>query len=218
MVHVPTWHQGQVKASDAKGAEVEVSGISWMTIAQLVPVRLGPGEFIEINAPGIGLGPRAGIGPWAGPRVGSNVLAKVGDELTLKHGLVPLDGSEVGVRDDDPHVAGPGWWLAHIRTRLNRELPLPAAAAERTRLLDRAVRELFATAPTADEAAAFVADETPGALDSLIKRLAARGDVVSFSGSPASESVKSQNDDRIGSPRIDVKQASAFVQTKYSHF
>ncbi len=126
MVHVPTWHQGQVKASDAKGAEVEVSGISWMTIAQLVPVRLGPGEFIEINAPGIGLGPRAGIGPWAGPRVGSNVLAKVGDELTLKHGLVPLDGSEVGVRDDDPHVAGPGWWLAHIRTRLNRELPLPA--------------------------------------------------------------------------------------------
>ena len=182
MVHVPTWHQGQVKATDAKGAEVEVSGISWMTIAQLVPVRLGPNEFIEINAPGIGLGPRAGIGPWAGPRVGSNVLAKMGDELTLKHGLVPLDGSDVGVREDDPHVAGPGWWLAHIKTRLNRELPLPADAAERTHLLDRAVRELFATTPTADETATFVADETPGAIDSLIKRLAARGDVVSFSG------------------------------------
>ena len=182
MLQVPTWHQGWVKASDAKGAEVEVSGIEWTTMAQLIPVRLGPGEFIEINTPGVGLGPRAGMGPWAGPRVGSNVLAKPGDELTLTHSPVPLDGSEVGVSEDDPHVFGPGWWLAHIKARLNRELPLPADAAERTRLLDRAVRELFATAPTAEETAAFVADKTPDALDALAKRLAARTDVVSFSG------------------------------------
>ena len=168
MVHVPTWHQGQVKASDARGAEVEVSGISWTTIAQLVPVRLGPGEFIEINTPGIGLGPHAGKGAWAGPCVGSHVLAKVGDELTLKHGLVSLDGSEVGVRDDDPHVAG-----------LNPHHP--------PRRRER-------------------------------KRPGENGTTHRIVGSPASESVKSQNDDRIGSPRIDVKQASAFVQTKYSHF
>ena len=120
-------------------------------MALLNTVRLGPGEYIEINTPGVGIGPRAGMGPWAGPRVGSNVLAKPGDELALTYSLVPLDGSEVGVSEDDPHVSGPGWWLAHIKTRLNRELPLPADAAERTRLLDRAMRELFATAPSAEE-------------------------------------------------------------------
>ena len=182
MLQVPTWYQGGVKATDAKGAEVEVSGIEWTTMAQLVPVRLGTGESIEIYTPGIGFGPRAGMGPWAGPRVGSNVLAKAGGELTLTHSPVPLDGSEVGMSEDGPHVIGPDWWQAHIKTRLARELPLPADAAERTHLLDRAVRELFATAPTAEETAAFIADQTPGALDALIKRLAAREDVVSFSG------------------------------------
>lgn len=182
MLQVPTWYQGWVKASDAKDVEVEVSGIEWTTLAQLVPVRLAPGEYIEIRTPGIGFGPRAGMGPWAGPRVGSNVLAKAGDELTLTHGLVPLDGSEVGVSEDDPHVSGPGWWLAHIKARLNRELPLPTDAADRTRLLDRAVRELFATAPSAEETAEFIADKTPGALDALAKRLATRVDLVSFSG------------------------------------
>ena len=156
--------------------------LEWTTLAQLVPVRLAPGEFIEINTPGVGFGPRAGRGPWAGPRVGSNVLAKPGEELTLSHGPVPLDGSEVGISEDDPHVVGPGWWLAHIKARLSQESPLPADAAERTHLLDRAVRELFATGPTAEETAAFVADKAPEALDALAKRLAARVDVVSFSG------------------------------------
>jgi beta-lactamase regulating signal transducer with metallopeptidase domain len=182
MLQVPTFHQGWVTGTDAKGSEVQVSGISWTTRALLNTVRLEPGEHVEINTPGVGIGPRAGIGPWAGPRVGSNVLAKAGDELTLTHGLVPLDGSEVGVSEDDPYVSGPGWWLAHIKARLNRELPLPADATERTRLLDRAVRELFATAPTAEETEAFIADRTPDALDALAKRLAMRVDVVSFSG------------------------------------
>jgi beta-lactamase regulating signal transducer with metallopeptidase domain len=190
MLQVPTWHQGWVKASDANGKEVEASGLEWTTLAQLFPCRLAPGEYIEINTPGVGFGPRAGMGPWAGPRVGSNVLAKAGDELTLTHSLVPLDGSEVGVSEDDPHVSGPGWWLAHIKTRLNRELPLPTDAAERTRLLDRAVRELFATAPTAEETEAFIADKTPDALDALAKRLATRVDVVSFSGKLPTAPVK----------------------------
>jgi beta-lactamase regulating signal transducer with metallopeptidase domain len=181
-LQTPTFHQGGVKARDAKDAEIQVSGISWTTRALLVPVRLAPGEYIEIRTPGVGIGPRAGMGPWAGPRIGSNVLAKAGDELTLTHGFVPLDGSEVGVSEDDPHVSGPGWWLAHIKARLNRELPLPDDEAERRRILDRAVRELFATAPTAEETAEFIADRTPDALDALAKRLAARTDVVSFSG------------------------------------
>jgi beta-lactamase regulating signal transducer with metallopeptidase domain len=182
MTRVPTWHQGAVSARDAGGAEVEVSGIDWTTRAMLVPVRLGPGEFIEINTPGVGLGKDAGRGPWAGPRVGSNVLAKSGVELTLTHGPLALDGSGVGMREDAPHLIGPGWWQAHIKTRLDRELPLPAAA-ERTRLLDRAMRELFAKTPTADEIAAFATDQTDGAFDALVQRLAARADVVEFSAS-----------------------------------
>ncbi len=190
MARVPTWHQGEVSARDAEGAEVQVSGIEWTTIARLIPVRLGPGEFIEINAPGVGLGPRAGAGPWAGPRVGSDVLAKPGEDLTLTHGAVPLDGSEVGMREDAPHIIGPGWWQAHIKARLARDLPLPADAAERTHLLDRAVRELFATAPTAEETAAFTADQTDGAVDALVQRLAARADVVEFSASLPTAPVK----------------------------
>lgn len=190
MLQVPTWHQGQVKAADAKGTEVQVSGIEWTTMALLHTVHLGPGEYIEINTPGVGIGPRAGMGPWAGPRVGSNVLAKPGDELTLTYSLVPLDGSEVGISEEDPHVSGPLWWLAHIKARLNRELPLPADPAERTRMLDRAVRELFVTAPTAEETAAFIADKTPDAIDALAKRLAARTDAVSFSGKLPTAPVK----------------------------
>lgn len=183
VVQVPTFHQGGVMARDAKDAEIEVSGTSWLTLASSVPVRLGPGEYIEINTPGVGLGPRAGMEPWAGPRVGWNVLAKPGDDITLTHSPVPLGGSEVGMREDDPHVVGAGWWLAHIKSRLARELPLPADAAERTRLLDRAVHELFATAPTAEEIAAFTADQTPDALDALARRLAVREDALEFSGS-----------------------------------
>ena len=190
MVRVPTWHQGGVSARNAEGAEVQVSGIEWTTIARLVPVRLGPGHFIEINAPGVGLGPDAGRGPWAGPRVGSNVLAKDGTELTLIHGPLALDGSGVGMREDAPHLIGPGWWQAHIKARLARELPLPASDAKRTHLLDRAMRELFASTPTADEINDFATDPTDGAFDALVQRLAARADVVEFAGSLPTAPVK----------------------------
>jgi hypothetical protein len=193
MVRVPTWHQGGVngvKARDATGVEVRVSAIHWTTRAMLVPVRLMPGEVIEINAPGVGLGEDAGSGPWAGPRVGFKVLAKPGDEITLTHSPIPLDGSGVGRSEHAPHVVGAGWWLAHIKARLSRELPLPADTAERTHLLERAVRELFTVAPTAEEIAAFTADQTPGALDALAKRLAERPDVVEFAGSLPTAPVK----------------------------
>ncbi len=190
MTRVPTWHQGGVSARDAAGAEVQISGIEWTTMALPVPVRLASGEFIEINAPGVGLGPRAGMGPWAGPRVGSNVLAKPGEELTLTHGSLELDGTGVWMRWDDPRMVGSGWWQAHIKARVARELPLPADAAERTHLLDRAVRELFGNGPTPDEIAAFATDQTDGAFDALVQRLATRADVVEFAGSLPTAPVK----------------------------
>lgn len=190
MVRVPTWHQGDVSARDATGAEVEVSGFEWTTIPRLIPVRLAPGEFIEIDTPGVGLGKDAGRGRWAGPRVGSNVLAQDDTELTLTHGPLALDGSGVGMREDAPHIIGPGWWQAHIKAHLALELPLPASGAKRTHLLDRAVRELFDTTPTADEIDAFATDQTDGAFDALVQRLANRADVVEFSGSLPTAPVK----------------------------
>ena len=190
VLQVPTFHQGGVKATDSRGKDVEVSAVAFLTLAESVPVRLGPGEYIEINTPGVGIGERAGREPWAGPRVATNVLVKPGDNITLTHSLVPLDGSEVGMSEDDPHVVGGGWWLAHIKARLSRELPLPADAAERSRLLDRAVRELFATAPTAEETAVFVADQTPDALKALARRLSERADAVEFAGALPTAPVK----------------------------
>lgn len=182
MVHVPTLHQGEVKARDGKGGEIDVHSLNMEMWVRFHPCRLGPGEFVEMNWPGVQLGDLAWW-PWAGPFVGFYVTgAKPGDELTLKHSPVPLDGTGVRRSGNDALPTGPGWWESYIRSRLARELPLPSDAVERNHLLDRAVLELCATAPTADETAAFVADESPEAFGSLVKRLATRAGVVSFSG------------------------------------
>jgi hypothetical protein len=134
--------------------------------------RLAPGEFVELYATGIGVGPMNNSEDWQNIQVGSWIEAKAGDVVTVTTRPVPLnDGNE-------PH-----WWLDFITRRVSRELPLPADAAERTRLLDRAVRDLFGTAPTAEETAAFLADREPTALDSLAKRLAKRPGLTAFSGS-----------------------------------
>jgi beta-lactamase regulating signal transducer with metallopeptidase domain len=185
VLQVPTFHQGGVTASDAQGVAVQVSGITWTTLRRSIPVRLGPGDYVEINTPGVGLGQAAGREPWAGPRVGFQVLAKAGDELTLAHSPVPLDGSGGGIRDGVPPVVGAGWWLAHIQARLSRELPLPSAAVEREHLLRRVVNELFGDPPTAEETAVFTADQTSGALDALARRLAGRRGGGEFAGTLA---------------------------------
>ncbi|MDB5355155.1 MAG: hypothetical protein JWN24_1608 [Phycisphaerales bacterium] len=69
-------------------------------------------------------------------------------------------------------------------------MPLPASAEERTRLLNRAVRDLFGAAPTAEETAAFLADGGPNALDSLAKRLEHRPGLTTFSGKMTSGPTK----------------------------
>ncbi len=63
VLQVPTFHQGDVKATDAEGAMVEVSAVEWLTLGDSIPVRLRQGEYIEINTPGVGLGPRASAEP-----------------------------------------------------------------------------------------------------------------------------------------------------------
>lgn len=181
-MQVPTFHQGGVTANNAEGVAVQVSGIDWTTLGESVPVRLRPSEYVEINTPGVGLGKTAGREPWAGPRVGFHVLVTAGEEVTLTHSPVPLDGSEGGIRDGVPPVVGAGWWLAHIQARLSRELPLPPGAVEREHLLQRVVNELFEASPTGEEMAAFTTDQTSGALDALARRLAERTGAVEFAG------------------------------------
>ena len=135
-----------------------MSSTYWTTIGRLVPFRLAPGEFVEVIAAGIGVGANKDSEDWQGTRVGSWVEAKAGDDVTLTTKPVPAsDWNEA------PPLEGiDGWWPAFIVERLGRELPLPAAADERTRLLDRVMRELFGAA-RCEEIAAFTADGSPAA-------------------------------------------------------
>src|SRR5262249_49915233 len=123
-----TWHQVGHTARDAKEAEIKVDSTEWTTIGRLLPFRLAPGEFVEVTGPGIGVGPMKNREDWQDTRGGSWAEAKVGDDVTLTTESVPAsDWNEAPTRDGEH-----GWWQAFIAERLNRELPLPAAADERT--------------------------------------------------------------------------------------
>lgn len=175
-----TWRQTEGQARDAKGEQIKVDSIFWTTLSRVLPYRLAPGEYIEVIAAGIGVGKNTNEEDWQNTRVGSWIDAKAGDEVTFTPGAEDL--SESDMFEAPPLKSGPDWWPHFIAARLALELPLPADPADRTRLLDRAVRELFGTAPTAEETAAFLADRNPNALDTLSKRLAQRTGITPFSG------------------------------------
>jgi hypothetical protein len=182
-----TWNQSGVhKARDANGTEINISSVDWTTIPRIVACRLAPGEFMEVIGAGIGVGARGDAEDWQNTRVGSWVEAMDGDEVTF----APAPVSVTGNFTDDRAKGEPGWWLDFINDRLSRDMPLPADAAERGHLLDRAVRDLFGTAPTPEETAAFLADRTPDAFDALAKRLAQRAGTSSFTGTLQSGETK----------------------------
>jgi len=174
-----TWYQSaRHKARDANGADIAVDSTHWTTIPRIVACRLAPGEFIEVTAAGIGVGPMENFEDWQNTRVGSWVKAKAGDEVTFIPGPVSLYGRHDDLQSD----AKQNWWLDFIKDRLSLDIPLPAEGGERRHLLDRAVRNLFGTTPTTEETAAFVADRAPDAFDALAKRLAQRAGVSQFTG------------------------------------
>ena len=186
MFRALTWNQsGSHKTRDAKGAEIRISAVSWTTIPQIFACRLAPGEFTEVTGAGIGVGANRDDEDWRGTRVGAWIEAKEGDEVTFTPAPVSADGN-----DGRAGVLGEPWWLAFVTNRLNRDAPLPADAAERKRLLDRAVRDLFGTAPTPEEAATFVADRAPDAMGALAKRLAQRAGTTPFTGTLQSGETK----------------------------
>ncbi len=176
---VLTWNQSAGhKAHDANGAELRIYSTSWTTIPQVVACRLAPGEFTEVVGAGIGVGPNRHWEDWRGTRVGSWIHTKEGDDVTFTPSMVSVAGKFMNkdARGDS------GWWLEFITNRLNRDMPLPSAAAERKRLLDRAVRDIFGTAPTPEETAAFVAVRTPDAMGTLTNHLARRTGFTPFTG------------------------------------
>ncbi len=174
------WHQGQHTARDAKGADLKVESIDWLTRGKLAPFRLWPGDFIEINATGFGIGADKELKDyWQNARVGSWIEPNAGDDVTITTAPIALGDWD----EKPPRNADSRWWLDLITARLNRELPMPAEADERAHLVYRAGREIFGTPLSAEEIAAFVSDRDPGALDSLANRFAHRAGTTPGTGS-----------------------------------
>jgi beta-lactamase regulating signal transducer with metallopeptidase domain len=175
-----TWRPGNHKATDAKGADIKVESAPQATTGRLVPFQLAPGEFVEVNAAGIGIGANKNAEDWKNARVASWVAAKEGDDVTMTTAEVPLCD-----RNEDLQPGGePPWWPDLIAVRLSRRLPFPAERDERERLLYHIAIELFRTPVGEDENVAFVADREPSALDSLARRLARHTDLITpFTGS-----------------------------------
>lgn len=181
------WHQLGHTATDAKGVAIKVDSTEWTTIGWLTTFRLAPGEFIEVIAPGIGVGPMGNSEDWQQTRVGSWIEAKADDEVMVTTGPLPLSDW-----NDKPEVlAGePRWWLDHIKARLSRHLPFPADAEARKLLLYRIAMELFGTPVDGETNNAFVADRTPAALDSLAIRLFHRPGLTAWVGPLQSAATK----------------------------
>lgn len=180
-----TWHHIEPKAHNAQGAEIEMESITRYTRPPLVINRLVPGGFVELASPGVGIG-KYGFHNFKNADIASWIGAKVGDEVTLTPGPVPLgDWNEVSVVN-----AQPRWWVDFLTARLNLATPLPADAIERAELLRRTVSDIYYSDVTTEEIAAFAADREPDALESLAKRLAGRSGIKPFSGSLQSGTTK----------------------------
>ena len=174
-----TWNQsGSHQARDAQGAEVAVDSTFWTTLPRIVVYRLKPGEFAEVIAAGIGVGPNKNRDDWANTRVGSWIQCKEGDEVTFIPGIVSVTGKEGEVPESGPAR----WWTDYISDHLKLDLPLPGDAKEREHLLRRAARDLFGTDAPPEEVTAFVADPSDKALPNLTERLAHRKGISPVTG------------------------------------
>jgi hypothetical protein len=183
-----TWHQGVHTARDANGAQVKVEATSWLTRPPLAAFRLWPGEYVELTATGIGIGPfKNEDDDWQSARVGSWIEASAGDAVTVTTGPVPLsDWNEAPAKKGEPG----GWWLELIKAELAQELPLPADAEERRRMVYRAGMAIFGTPLAKEEIAAFVEDHDAAALDALATRFAKRPGTNAASGELTSAPTK----------------------------
>lgn len=181
-----SFHQPQHKAVTADGSTVPVTSTFWTTIGRPEPYRLHPGEYCEVSAPGIGIGPQnTALEDWSNIRAGSWILADEGDEIIFKPGEILLTG-------DHAENIDPDWWLKFITERIRRETPLPADSQEREVILFRVISDLFGNSPTPEEAAGFLADNSPQAVENLAKVLSERTWHSSVAGPISSGEIKIQ--------------------------
>lgn len=177
---VVSWNQsGSHEARDANGDEIRITSTEWTTIGQVMACRLDPGEFTEVMGAGIGVGEHSDDDEIdLKVRVGSWIHADAGDVVTFTPAPITTSGDDGRMREVDDSI----WWLSFITDRLNRDAPLPDDAAERERILDGVIQDLFGTSPTQQELKTFVEDESPDAMESLAKRLSQRDGTTSVAG------------------------------------
>lgn len=172
-----SFHQPTHVALGGLGELLATESIHWTTRGRPESYRLHPGEFCEVHAPGIRIGPRDADGKdWSNVRIGTYLLAQPGDRVAFEPGEILLEASmQEGLTRD--------WWPNTVRERLARMEPLPSDDRDREWMLFRAVDDLFGTSPRTDEYENFAADETPEALDRLAEVLAQRSWIQQATGS-----------------------------------
>ncbi len=161
-----SFQQPRHTARLSDGTLLTIDSTHWLTLGRMVAYRLAPGEYCEINTPGLGIGAQVkDRDDWANIRAGSWILCSEGNEVIFTPGPAELSYRRESTTSDD-------WWMDFITERLSRELPFPADTREREYLLYRVVRELYGAAPSTTEGDAFSADQSPEALRNLAALLA----------------------------------------------
>lgn len=146
------WHQwDEHKARDAKGTALHIARKIYSGLTLTVTYRLAPGEYCEVLGHKIGIG----VGDAA-------IAAKAGDEVTLTHEVDAVHGAPTS----DPEV-----WKNTVAARVEREGPMPKAAADREQLIRRVTLDIFSVPASEKEIAAFVEDNAADALAKLTERL-----------------------------------------------
>ena len=142
--------------------------------------RLAPGEYAEVEGHGLGVGSHETSSEKSIYKVGCWIEAKEGDDVTFTPGKVPV--SFQTWQDNEGLKDSITVWQEMIAARVMQESPMPAAAADREQLLRRVTKDLLGTAPTAEEVAAFTADNAPDALAKLTTSLAGAAAAMHFAG------------------------------------
>lgn len=175
----PLWRHGVHTARNAKGENIRIaSPLSYPQSQPLVPFRLQSGEFIEVEASNIGVGPNDRPKHWQSHNVSLWLQAKDGDEVTF----IPQNVLAHSM-SDSLFNGGGGWWSNYISGRLNLEKPLPSDDEVRRRMLYRVMKDLFGKVPTDKDYAEFLSDKKSDAMESLARRLLLQAGVKPFAGS-----------------------------------
>lgn len=164
------WHQWDLhKAHDAKGVELRIEPVFSTGLTPMVTYRLAPGEYCEVGGRNLIVG-----GDAAGA-----IPAKAGDEITLSHVVDATTAWTRSVNTNDWEET----WNKSIAARVEREGPLPQAAADREQLIRRVTFDIFGIPARSDEITAFVGDDAPNALAKLTMRLQGKPRIQPWSGS-----------------------------------